>query len=68
MREVAFQKMWKIYVDSAEPLMEIGWTLLAEGGALCRYPNKSAEVLSLMMEVNNKFYRWSENRIEKKEE
>lgn len=38
--------------------MEIGYTLLGEGGYLLSYPSKTTEIIKKISEINGKFNKW----------
>lgn len=58
-REDAFNKMTEVYLESNDPLMQIGCTLLGEGGYLLKYPNKATDILNKLIAINQKFNKWN---------
>jgi hypothetical protein len=60
MRWESFSKMADAYLVSSDPMADVGYTLLGEGGALLRYPNKANEIIKKITEINQKFYKWQE--------
>jgi hypothetical protein len=54
--------MYRFYLDSSLPLMEVGQTLLVEGSFLCRFVEKTGEMLAMMMEINGRIVR-TESRL-----
>jgi hypothetical protein len=57
-REATFKRFAEEYLKSGEPMTEIGYTLLGEGGFLLSYPNKAAYFLPIIGEINKKFNKW----------
>lgn len=57
-REEVFYKIADAYLQSNDPWMEIGYTLLGEGGSLLSQPIKTADIIRKITEINYKFYKW----------
>jgi hypothetical protein len=57
-RETAFELISACYLDSQEPMVEVGVTLLAEGGYLIKRPHIAERLLSQVLKVQNKLYKW----------
>lgn len=57
-REATFYRLTEIYLESGEPMIELGYTLLGEGGHLMRYPSKVDAVLQRIIQIHDKFNKW----------
>lgn len=59
-RQASFETISLPYLDSPEPLVEVGMALLAEGGYLIRRPHVADKLLSVIVKVQNKIYKWEQ--------
>jgi hypothetical protein len=49
-----------LYLESVEPMVEVGYTLLGEGGFLMKYPAKVQTVMERIIEINVRFNKWDQ--------
>ena len=62
-RYSAFERIIQPYLDSTEPLIEVGMALLAEGGFLIKRPQVADKILPLICKVNTKLYKWEQIQL-----
>ena len=51
------------YLDSKEPLIQVGMTLLEEGGYLLKRPQITQDIMHSLSLVHSKFYSWDQNYV-----
>ena len=58
LRERSFFEMAEKYIESNDPMSELGYSLLGEGGFLMKRPRNCEKVLTMLVQIHEKFNKW----------